>query len=87
MYKVALRAAAEKFLKTKLDRKLQEKIGQRIDLLAENPFSPNTNLNKLKELGGYRLRVGNIRVIYEVDTKNNIISIWKIDFRGSVYKK
>lgn len=88
MYKVVLKTAAEKVFKTKLDRKIQEKVGRRIDLLSENPFSPNSNLNKLQGVDkGYRLRIGDLRIVYHVDTNNKTITIWKIDFRGSVYKK
>lgn len=88
MYKVVLKTAAEKFLKQKLERKLQEKVAARIDLLVEDPFAPNTNLDKLQEIThGYRLRLGNVRIIYEVDTDSKTLTVWKINFRGQIYKR
>ena len=39
---------------------------------------------KLQGIDGYRLRVGNFRVIY--DTYGNILDIIDIDNRGQVYK-
>jgi mRNA-degrading endonuclease RelE of RelBE toxin-antitoxin system len=33
----------------------------------------------------YRLRIGKIRVIYEIDFKKNILYIYDIDFRGNIY--
>jgi len=36
--------------------------------------------------GSYRLRVGNIRIIYSVDDAIKIVYIEVIGFRGDVYK-
>lgn len=87
MYRVALTTAAEKFLHKKADRRLLEKLSNKIDGLAADPFAPNPNATKMKDLEqGYRLRVGNYRVVYEVDSKTQTVIIWKIDHRSSVYK-
>ncbi len=87
MYKIILKTQAEKFFLKKLDKNTQSKISSKIDQLAHDPFSPNTNLGKLKEMEhGYRLRVGNIRIVYEVNTSSQTITVWKIDWRASVYK-
>lgn len=87
MYRVVLTTAAEKFLHKKADRRLQEKLSGRIDNLAADPFAPNPNATKMKDLEqGYRLRVGDYRIIYEVDSKTQTLVIWKIDHRSSVYR-
>ena len=87
MYRINLKSQAEKFLDKKLDRKTQLKVSAKIDQLALDPFAPHPNLDKLHDMPhGYRLRIGDIRLIYEVDTASQIIIVWKIDWRGSAYK-
>lgn len=87
MYRAVLTTRAEKFLHKKAGQKLQEKLAGRIDNLINDPFAPNPNATKMKDLErGYRLRIGEYRMIYEVDPKTQTVIIWKIDHRGSVYK-
>lgn len=87
MYRVVLTTAAEKFLHKKADRRLLEKLSEKIDNLAANPFAPNPNATKMKDLEqGYRLRIGDWRMVYEVDQKTQTLIIWRIDHRSSVYK-
>lgn len=45
---------------------------------------PSGDVKKLKNCNGYRLRVGNYRVIF--DRNGNVLMIEKIDNRGQVYK-
>jgi len=86
MYQVVIYPNAHKDLQ-KFDRREQEKIISKIKLLVSNPFSPNNNVTKMIELPmGYRLRVGDIRVIYTVVTEDKTINVWKIKPRGSAYK-
>jgi mRNA interferase RelE/StbE len=47
---------------------------------------PAGDVKKLRGIeNGYRLRVGNVRILFEKDGNN--IHIFKIDNRGDVYKK
>lgn len=46
---------------------------------------PNGDVRKLHGQDGYRLRVGDFRIIF--DYEGNILFIEKIDNRGQVYKK
>lgn len=46
---------------------------------------PAGDVKKLKGQDGYRLRVGDFRIIF--DYNGNILWIEKIDNRGEVYKK
>lgn len=85
MYKVIFHKLAQNDLK-KLAPKEKTKIIGKIEELVKNPFSPNTNATKLKNLPkGYRLRIGKIRVVYELNTITKVLIIWKIRPRGSVY--
>lgn len=56
----------------------------KIELLATNPEALANNIKKLQRVEGYRLRVGDHRVIYTEDLK--IIAIIKIAPRGGVCK-
>lgn len=45
---------------------------------------PSDDVKKLKGESGYRLRVGDFRVIF--DKSGNVLYIEKIDNRGQIYK-
>lgn len=60
------------------------KIKKEIYALEENPF-PNGCI-KLTNENAYRIRVGNYRIIYEVNENILTISIVKIGHRKDVYK-
>jgi len=86
MYRIIYAKKISKFLK-KVSLNQLQKIKTKMELVARDPFSNHPNLTSLKGMTvGYRLRVGNLRVVYELDNKNKTIIVWKIDFRGSVYK-
>ena len=70
-----------------LDRPKAIVLRKKLEALAENPYAQNNNLNFLKNSGhSFRLRVGSIRVLYELDVKNKTIYVQKIKPRGSSYK-
>ena len=58
----------------------------KIDGLAANPFAPNKNLIALKAVGGFRLRVGDWRVLYTLDTGARTMTIAAIVPRGGAYR-
>jgi mRNA interferase RelE/StbE len=61
---------------------IREKIGQ----IANDPFSTIPNATKLQGREGFRLRVGDWRVIYEINKEKIVILVLKIAPRGEVYK-
>lgn len=61
-------------------------IRSKIDQLAQDPFAANNNVKKLTGRPGYRLRVGDWRVIYDVETELRILSVKRIAPRGEVYR-
>ena len=86
MYRIIYAREISKFLK-KVSLNQLQKIKTKMELVARDPFSSHPDLTSLKGItGGYRLRVGNLRVVYELDSKKKTIIVWKIDFRGSVYR-
>lgn len=69
----------------RLPRKIYLKISQDIFLLANNPFSPNSK--KLQsEDGFYRIRVGDYRVVYQVNAQEKTITVTKVKHRKDVYR-
>jgi mRNA interferase RelE/StbE len=81
--------SAERYLRH-LPRKRQEAIAEAFEhLCSVSPFHhPNpTTIKPLKGKykGLWRYRVGNIRIIYDVDRERRTIRIIAIDSRGDVY--
>ena len=86
MYKIELSRKAAKFYQ-KADTVIAKRLNLAFSRLAEDPFQ-QYNIKKLSgELkGSYRLRLGDMRIIYSVDEAKNIVYIEVIGFRGDIYK-
>lgn len=70
-----------------LPRPAQERLVAAIDNLASNPYPPPPLGRKLADGGGYRLRVGDYRVIYEVDsTARRVVVTW-VGPRRDAYRR
>lgn len=76
MYKINYSTKALKFLK-RSPPKLREIIMEKISLLARDPFAKILNIKKLKGREGYRLRVGDYRILYSIE--NDIVTIYIVD--------
>lgn len=87
MYEIEFSKKAAKFYQ-KADTVTVRRLNTSLDRLAEDPFH-QTNVKPLAaELqGSYRLRVGNIRIVYSVDDAAQIVYIEVMGFRGDIYKK
>lgn len=57
-----------------------------IDKLADDPMR-KSNVKKLLNRPGYRLRVGNFRVLYEINSKTKNIFIISVGHRKKVYRR
>lgn len=62
------------------------RIQDRLDQIAKDPFTQNPNVTKLQNRPGYRLRVGEWRVIYDVKEDEIIILVLKVGPRGDIYR-
>lgn len=78
MFQIVYSKKAEKFLK-KQDRPTQQRI---MEAISKLPASGD--IRKLQGAAGYRLRVGNFRVLFDVN--GLIIDIIDIGNRGQIYK-
>jgi mRNA interferase RelE/StbE len=83
-YRIEVSATAERQLK-KIRREDKVRVLRAISLLASEPRPDGC-----KKMSGYddiyRIRIGNYRVIYEIDGKRIIIVILKIGHRREVYR-
>jgi mRNA interferase RelE/StbE len=61
-------------------------IRTKVEQLAADPFAPNNNVKRLKGMDAFRLRVGDWRVVYEVDRRMIVIFVIRIGPRSSVYE-
>ena len=83
MFEVKYSSRAKKFLQ-RADKRLSARILEKIEKLREAPIIHDTK-KIVSSTGLFRIRVGNYRILYEVDFKDNLIGIVKIDKRSSVY--
>lgn len=84
MYKIIFKHQVEKDLR-KIDNQLINKIIKKIELLSENPL-PQNSKKLLNTERTYRLRVGDYRVIYQLDEETKELTIYYIRHRKDVYK-
>lgn len=83
-YRVALTASAEKELQG-LSSKMVDRIMPRLERLAVSPRPPGCK--KLK--GGdneWRIRVGDYRLVYEIDDAAKTVDVTRIAHRREVYE-
>jgi mRNA interferase RelE/StbE len=81
-YSLRLRGQAEKDLKA-LPRDVRRRIHDRILLLREEPRPLDSK--KLVGRDGYRVRVGDYRIIYLIRRDSREIVIWAVGHRKDVY--
>jgi mRNA interferase RelE/StbE len=85
VYKITYTTQAVKAL-LKMPRNIALLIREKMQQVADNPFASNANAKKLQGRPGYRLRVGDWRVIYEINKDQVVIIVMKIAPRDEVYK-
>jgi mRNA interferase RelE/StbE len=84
VYSLRFKPAVEKDL-LGIPRPIASKILSRIDQLSVNPFPPQSlKLHGAEHL--YRLRVGDYRVVYEVDPGSVEIVVHYVRHRRDVYR-
>jgi len=82
-YAIELSAHAAKYL-AGISKPDQLRIVGVIDLLGDNPLPPKAL--KLRSREGYRIRVGDYRILYTFDGKVMTVLIIKIGHRKDVYR-
>lgn len=83
-YVVVVEKKVESFIK-KQSPATAKRLTDTVSALAENPRPPGC-----KKLQGYdneyRIRVGDIRILYTVEDKIVTVTVYKSGYRGDVYK-
>ncbi len=82
MFNLFFSNQVKKFLKN-IDNITKQRILNKMELLKQDPII--TDSKKLKDRNLFRIRVGNFRVLYEIDYSKKFIGIVKIDKRAKVY--
>ena len=86
MYELKYRRQARNYL-ARLPLKIKTAIVECLHQLAENPDRSSLDIDTLKGREGFRLRVGQYRVLYTRQDDRLIIEIVKIRPRGDIYKR
>lgn len=83
MYKLVFEKRALHDL-NKLEHNIKERIWKKLQDCKEDPFR---YFDKLVETEGFKLRVGEWRIIADVDRANTTISVLKVGHRKNIYDK
>ena len=82
MYEVIFTDTAKKDF-IKLEKNIQERIGAVFERIK---IRPQDFVEKLVGESGFKLRVGDYRIILDIDNKNLFILVIKIGHRRNIYK-
>jgi mRNA interferase RelE/StbE len=83
-YSVGVERRAQKQI-ARLSTVMQDRVETALQALAEEPRPPGCR--RLTNRGGWRIRVGDYRVIYEVDDDQLTVTILLIGHRRDVYRR
>jgi mRNA interferase RelE/StbE len=82
-YEIIIKPTAQKDL-DKLPDKEVVKIARRLTQLQENPRP--IGIQKLTDQEGYRIRIGDYRILYEIEDKEKKVFIYRIKPRKEAYR-
>ena len=85
MWSVVYTADAVKSL-SRMDPVIARRIRSKITALARDPNAPNNNVKKLTGVEGYRLRVGDWRVVYMATRQTLTVLVIRIGHRSEIYE-
>ena len=84
-YKIDLKKSVFKDLKH-IDKHIVKQILSKIETLEKNPRG-----NQSQKLHGtecsYRLRVGDYRIVYQIDDSSRLVTVYGIGHRREIYRK
>jgi mRNA interferase RelE/StbE len=84
MYKIVTTKSFAKAL-SRLPVNWQKRIVAKIKEVADDPYGKHNNVTKLQGRDGYRLRIGDWRVIYEVYDDRLELWVLEVAARGGIY--
>lgn len=66
--------------------KVVERIQAKLEVIAADPYARHPEVTRLQGAEGYRLRVGDWRVLYELKDDRLVLLVVKVGARGDVYR-
>ena len=85
MYKIVFTKEAARAIQ-RMPQNVARSIREKLREIAQDPFASHPNTTKLQGRPGYRLRVGDWRVIYDIKPTEVVVIVLKIARRGEVYR-
>jgi len=70
----------------KLDEKWIGKIVKTIHSLSIEPF-PSGCVKLKGSVSGYRIRIGDYRLLYDVNRENKVVTVFSVSHRKNAYRK
>ena len=83
MYRLEISHAAHRQI-SGLPEQTQERVNQTIARLAEDPRPPGAK--KLVAREGYRVRMGDYRILYHIDDRAKVVIVYRVMLREDVYR-
>lgn len=83
-YRVEISGAAERQLKRMRDRRAYERVRDAIRQLGSDPRPHGAR--KLSGQEAWRIRVGEIRIIYTIEDDVLVVSVIRVGHRSDVYR-
>ncbi len=84
-YKIVWKGSSEHDFRN-IYRQYISRILKANESLADDPFPVQSRKHKDSE-SSYRLRIGDYRVIYQVDSQSKILTIYHVRHRKDAYKR
>ena len=84
MYTLFIKRSAERDLR-RLPLALFQRVDERIQALREDPRPPGVR-KLVGPLEGWRIRVGDYRVIYQIDDGAQTVTVVRVKHRRDVYR-
>jgi len=85
-YQMRFRREAAKALRT-MPRTGAVRVRAALQRLSENPLRTDLHLRPLRGRAEYRLRVGDVRVLFDRNDTMGVIDVLAIGSRGDIYKR
>ena len=82
MYALIFEKKALDFI-SKLEKEIKERIWNKLQQCKENPFH---FLEHLEEIKGFKLRVGDYRLIIDIDNQTRTLHVLKAGHRKNIYE-
>ena len=73
--------AADKF--RKLDKTTQDRIVKKLREVAENP---KRHVTSLRSIGAFKIRVGDYRLIADIDWMEEVVYVLTLGHRSTIYR-